>query len=50
MHGGKSLVLFLYGGELLSDSKLSRTHIIYIGILLTEKIIIILKESCQKIW
>ena len=26
MHGGKSLVLFSYSGELLSDSKLSRTH------------------------
>jgi hypothetical protein len=28
----------------------ARTHIIYIGIVLSEKIIIILKKSCRKIW
>ena len=37
MHGGKISRAFFISGELLSDSKLSRTHIIYIGIVLTEK-------------
>jgi hypothetical protein len=47
MHGGKSLVLFsLVGNCYRTANSRARTHIIYIGIVLTEKkkIIIILKK------
>ena len=49
MHGGEISRAFFISGELLSgEGKLSRTHIIYIGIVLSKKIIIILKKVAEK--
>ena len=50
MHGENLSCFFLFSGELLSDSKLSHAHAynIYIGMLLSEKIIIILKKVAEK--
>ena len=50
MHGGNLSCFFHIVGDCYrGTSELSRTHIIYIGIVLSEKIIIILKKVERKL-